>query len=213
MGIEKITSKIIGEAEENEKLIIAEAETKCQTILADAQARAQALIAAGEKNGQIEKEKLISRQKSVSAIDSRKLILQKKQEIIADCFAQAIDTIIAMPEGEYLQLLTALGSSAGVTAGALIFNPDEQARIGQKTVDALNAKVKGGKFTLSQETRKVQGGFLLQTGKVYINNTVEALVEEHKKVLSGEVAAALFDEQKADQKPQETKAQTPQVQP
>ena len=54
-------------------------------------------------------------------------------------------------------------------------------------------RINGAKFVLADETRNVKGGFILQVEKVYINNTVEALVAENKDAMNSEVAAMLFE--------------------
>ena len=46
---------------------------------------------------------------------------------------------------------------------------------------------------MAEETRPVAGGFFLQAGKVFINNTVEALVAEYKEAMNSEVAGKLFE--------------------
>lgn len=194
MSIEKITGKIIGEAEENREQMLAEARAKAEEILAAAEQQAAAHMASEKARGLADKEKLISRRRSVSDIDCRKVILQEKQDLIAACFAQATTAITQMPEAQYLDLLVALGKQTGLTAGKLIFNAKERQAIGAKVVDALNAQTEGGKFVLAEETRTLQGGFLLQSGNVYMNNTIEALVEESRDKLSAEIAAMLFAE-------------------
>lgn len=194
MSLEKITSKITGEAEAVRAQLLAEAEAERDGILSRAEKEAADLIAAEEARGLSEKEKMISRRKSVADIDCRKLILQKKQELISQCFEKAVDAMVSMDETAYLKLLTALGVKTGRKEGLLIFNKTEKERIGQKLADALNAAVDGGAFSVAEETRNLRGGYLLQSGKVYINNSMEALVEEHRDGLRADVYAVLFPE-------------------
>jgi hypothetical protein len=47
-------------------------------------------------------------------------------------------------------------------------------------------------ITLSGETRNIKGGFMLKNGSVYINGTVEALIDEARDELVTEVAQVLF---------------------
>ena len=192
MSIEKITSKILSEASELKEKTLGEARAQSDAVLAEAEKKAQEMVEAGRKRGLEEKEKIISRRKSVADIDCRKVFLSKKQELIGQCFEKAVDNIISMEEAEYIDLLTALGTDSGMTAGQLIFNESERAAIGQKVVDALNSKVEGGNFTLAEETRKLRGGYMLMCGQTFINNTIEALVEEARPELTAEVAKMMF---------------------
>ena len=192
MSIEKITSKIISEASELKEKTLSEARLQSDAVLAEAQKKAQEMVEESKKRGLEEKEKIISRRKSVADIDCRKVFLAKKQELIGQCFDKAVDEIITMNEADYTELLTALGKNSGLTAGQLIFNEKERAAIGQKVVDVLNAAIPGGSFALSEETRKLRGGYMLSCGQTFINNTIEALVEEARPELVAEVAKMMF---------------------
>ena len=192
MSIEKITSKIISEAQELRDKTLSEAAAQSDAVLAEARKKAENMVEDSRKRGAEEKEKIISRRKSVADIDCRKVFLAKKQELIGQCFDRAVDDIIAMDKDRYTELLTALGTNSGMTGGQLIFNEIERAAIGQKVVDALNSRIEGGSFSLSEETRPLRGGYMLMCGQTFINNTIEALVEEARPELTAEVAKMMF---------------------
>ena len=192
MSIEKITSKIISEAQELRYKTLSEAAAQSDAVLAEARKKAEDMVEDSRKRGVEEKEKIISRRKSVADIDCRKVFLAKKQELIGQCFDRAVDDIIAMDKDRYTELLTALGTNSGMTGGQLIFNENERAAIGQKVVDALNSRIEGGSFSLSEETRPLRGGYMLMCGQTFINNTIEALVEEARPELTAEVAKMMF---------------------
>ena len=192
MSIEKITSKIISEAHELRDKTLSEAAAQSDAVLAEARKKAEDMVEDSRKRGVEEKEKIISRRKSVADIDCRKVFLAKKQELIGQCFDRAVDDIIAMDKDRYTELLTALGTNSGMTGGQLIFNENERAAIGQKVVDALNSRIEGGSFSLSEETRPLRGGYMLMCGQTFINNTIEALVEEARPELTAEVAKMMF---------------------
>ena len=164
MSIEKITSKIISEAQELRDKTLSEAAAQSDAVLAEARKKAEDMVEDSRKRGVEEKEKIISRRKSVADIDCRKVFLAKKQELIGQCFDRAVDDIIAMDKDRYTELLTALGTNSGMTGGQLIFNENERAAIGQKVVDALNSRIEGGSFSLSEETRPLRGGYMLMCG-------------------------------------------------
>ena len=192
MSIEKITSKIISEAQDLRDKTLSEAAAQSDAVLAEARKKAEEMVEDSRKRGAEEKEKIISRRKSVADIDCRKVFLAKKQELIGQCFDRAVDDIIAMDKDRYTELLTALGTNSGMTGGQLIFNENERSAIGQKVVDALNSRIEGGSFSLSEETRPLRGGYMLMCGQTFINNTIEALVEEARPELTAEVAKMMF---------------------
>ena len=62
-----------------------------------------------------------------------------------------------------------------------------------KVVNSTAARVTGtGMLTLSEETRPIQGGFILVDGDVEVNCAFETLVRLQREKLEKEVADALF---------------------
>lgn len=192
MSIEKITSKIVSDAESTAQVTLDEAKAECDAILARADSEAEKVLKEAQERGQSEKEKLISRRKAVADIDGRKIILEEKQKLIAECFDEAIERISSMKKEEYVTFLVGLVKKTGETEGQLILNERDAASVGADLVNVLSKELADSKITLSKETKNIKGGFLLKKGSIYINGTVEALVEEAKEDLVGEVAAQLF---------------------
>ena len=64
--------------------------------------------------------------------------------------------------------------------------------MGKKVVDAASALVAGGAFVLSDETRAINGGFVLSDGAVEVNCSFETLVRLQKAEITGEVSRVLF---------------------
>ena len=192
MSIEKITAAILDEAATESEQILNVAKTKGRKIINDIKYRTKVETDLAIRDAAEEKARIIERRKSVAELDSKKIVLASKQEAINECFEKAKDYILNMEEAQYVEFLVNLGKASGLTEGVLIFNEKERESIGRKVVDALGAAIEGGKFELSDETRKINGGFVLQKGQMFINCTVEAMVEEHRQELVGEVAAILF---------------------
>ncbi len=193
MSIEKITAKIISDAESQAKAMLDQANASKEAILAEAKEQADEILARSEETGRSDKEKVISRRKAVADIDGRKIVLEEKQKLIGACFDQAIESISSMKPKAYVEFLAGLIKSTGETEGELILNKKDQKAIGKKLVQAAAKVVPDSKITLAKETRDIRGGFLLKKGSVYINGTVEALVDEAREQLTGEVAARLFE--------------------
>jgi len=193
MSLEKITSKILDEASVVKEEVLKEAQAKSDAILTEAKAKAVKITESMDKKGVEEKERIVERRKSVATIDSKKVLLTKKQEIITECFAGAVEKIIGMDEAKYVDMLVNLGAASGINEGTLTFNADEKAKIGKKVVDGLNKKVSGGKFVLADGAGKMQGGYILQCNNTFVDNTIEALVNEYKTEIAGDVSRMLFE--------------------
>ena len=196
MSIEKITSAIIDEAQAECEQKLNAADTKNRGVITQLKNRIKIETDIAVKNAQEERERIISRKKSVADIDSKKIILARKQKIINDCFEEAVEYITSMDEDRYIKFLVKAGIEAGFSEGSLIFNEKEKETIGQKVADELNKVVQGGKFLLAEETRKIKGGYMLRKGQIYINNSVEAMVEDKRRELTAGVAEILFPPEK-----------------
>lgn len=196
MSIEKITSAIIDEAQAECEQILNAAETKNRGVIAQLQKRIKIETDVAVREAGEERERIISRRKSVADIDGKKIVLAKKQQLIDGCFEDVVEHIVSMDEDQYVEFLAAAGKNTGFSEGSLIFNEKEKTSIGRRVVEALNEAVPEGDFHLAEETRKIKGGYMLQKGQVYINNSVEAMVEDRRRELTSEVAAILFPPEK-----------------
>lgn len=192
MGIEEITSRIVSDAETEAKSIGDEAKEKSGAVLAEARARADKMTGDARARGEEDKAKMLSRRQSVAEIDGRKLILDAKQKLIAECFNRTADRITSMDSEKYVDFLFRTVKSTGETEGELILNRRDRASVGEALVKKIAEGIPGSKITLSEEERDIKGGFLLKKGSVYVNGTVEALIDEAKEKLTGEVAVRLF---------------------
>ena len=77
-----------------------------------------------------------------------------------------------------------------------MFNAKDQAACGQAGGDAANAlraqQGKPGRLTMSQATRDLRAGFVLQQGDIEVNCAVETIAELCRSDLAAQVAEVLF---------------------
>ena len=208
-GMEKITARIQEDADR--EIAALNAQTDEQIAALQAQARTQAeqerqtILARGERAAAERLERL----KSAAQMERRKLELAAKQEVLSEAFDQALERLCTLPDEEYIQLLTALVLRA-VTTGReqLIFSQKDRSRIGKAVVVAANealvnflgkmvnsatAQITGtGLLTLSEETRPIQGGFILTDGPVEVNCSFEAMLRLQREQLEKPAAEILF---------------------
>ena len=194
-GIEKIIDRISGDAQREVDDVLAQARAEADKILSQYQAQAQAeaddILTRGEKAAVERGERLAS----VAQLECRKDVLRAKQEVIEEAFQLAMDKLTQLPQEAYVSLLADLAveaSSKGTEK--LIFSVADRARVGKAVVMAANEKLGDkGQLTLAQETRPMQGGFILSDGAVEVNCTFETLVRLQRGTLSTQVAGVLFD--------------------
>lgn len=192
-GIEKITRRISEDAQTEIDAILNEAKAQAAAITSryEAQARAESeeLLARGRKAAGERGE----RAASVAQLECRKANLAARQAVIEAAFALALEKLRALPEDEYVALLADLAAEAAISGGgALIFSRPDHDRVGERVIRAANEKLGGGTLTLAEETRPLNGGFILTSGAVEVNCGFETLLRMKKTELTGEVSAVLF---------------------
>lgn len=192
MGIEKITSRIEGDARAQADSILNRADKQGKKIVEDAEAAKEQILKDAEKNGKIDKEKIIAQKKAVADIDGRKMVLEKKQSLINDCFVEAADKIASMEQSSYVEFLVSIIKESGVKKGRIILNERDRSKIADALMAAVEKEIPDGTFVMSEETGEFKGGLLIRQGKVYLNGTVESYVNEAKEEMASEIAKVLF---------------------
>lgn len=192
-GIEKITGRINADAQAEIDAVLGEAQAKADQIKAsyDAQARQEyeTLSTRGERAAK-EREGHLA---SSAQMESRKLILAAKQEMLDKAFQQAQRKLCTLKDEEMTRLLAGLAVKASVTGKEeLILNGGVKRRLGKTVVERANAQ--GGlHLTLSAQEGSFEGGVVLKNGAVETNCTFDTLVRLVRGEIAGEVAKVLFD--------------------
>ena len=207
MSIDKITSTILAEAESEKERLLAEAQEQCDQIIKEAREKAEGISQNMVKKGNEEKEKIIERRRSVASIDAKKIILEKKQEILDQCFTGAIDRIINLPREEYIDYLVKVGVNSEMYGGLLTFNQKEHDSVAEEVIKRLNdatddmRKEKYGdfpyseRFELNPESEPMTGGFWIRYRLTYADNTVGTQIDMIRPKIAGEVSRELFGEE------------------
>lgn len=196
-GIEKITQRIAGDAQQEAAAIVAQAQAQADEITARYQAQAEQSAQDIRNRGSKQAAERRSRLISAAEMESRQQTLAVKQETLDQAFALATQKLRSLPEKEYVDLLAQLTVKASSTGREqLILCPADRARYGVKIATRANDLLaKAGReahLTLSQQSRDFLGGVVLAEGNVEVNCTFETLVRLARGSVSGEVAKLLF---------------------
>ena len=225
-GIEKITAKIAEDAQAEVNRLMAETSEKVKAIQTSAAAQAQQEANEIVEKGRMAASERLERLSSAAQMERRKLELSAKQEVLGEAFDLALSKLCALPEKDYIDLLTKLALEASSSGKErLIFSQKDRNKVGKQVVIAANealvkerapalpeevtkskvgafvdklvhsttAAVTGaGMLTLAEETRDIQGGFIMVDGAVEINCAFETLVRLQREKLERKVADALF---------------------
>ena len=178
-GIEKISARILADAEAEAAAIRGQAEEKAAQIAADYD------------------KKIAAEQQRLSAEVERRQLLETKQALVDKAFRQAEQQLRSLPQAEYEALCAHLACGASTSdCEELIFSAEDRERVGAavtaKANELLQKAGKPAQLTLSAETRPIRGGVVLKNGLIETNCSLGTLVDGLRPELSGKVAARLF---------------------
>ncbi len=220
-GLNKITDKILSEAQAKADKILADAQAECDRINAKYAERAERIrseISSETEKGGME---YVARIRSTAATSKRNLLLQTKSDLIDGVFASVLEQTRSLELEKYNEILIGLLSAALLeqmeseeTSRTLygeedamtpecyevIFNQRDRDRCGKAVIEGtqkhLSGKVPAEKLallTLSAKTAAIDGGLILRCGSVESNCSFSILFAQLRESLESEVARALFD--------------------
>jgi len=198
MPIEKITQRIFSDAKREAAKLRKEAEAEAKKIFIEAQAEAEKKAAAVLTKAKIQAQDEKKRVLAMARLASRDLVLREKRQAIDSAFQRGFEKVSALPDHQYLSLIKKMMLEAVETGEEeVIVSPKDQKRIDRSFLDEVNRELvergKNGQISLSDETRDLQGGFVLKQGGIETNGSLPVLIESVRGELEGEVIKALLD--------------------
>ena len=190
-GIERISRRLAEETQVEIDRVLGGAKAKAEETAARYKAQADAEEKElGERNERAAAERE-ERLVSMAHMESRKVLLAARQEMVERAYALALDKLSSLPEAEYVNALADLLAQASSTGKEeAVFSARDQ-KAGKTAVSRANAK-SGLSLALSKDTADIRGGFLLRDKNVEVNCAFETLVRLARAETSGAVAKTLF---------------------
>lgn len=191
-GIDRITARVIADAEAEAASRCAAAEQRAAEIRRRADDEAAELSAKIIAEGRAEAERASSLVFSAAETEAKKAMLAMKQDLVSEAFDLAVKKLCSLDTEKYVSLLSALAANACETgAEEIILNEQDRARCGDAVVAEAN-RLSGKSMTLSARTRPIVGGLILSQGHIEVNCAFDTLAAMRKNELSGEAAKLLF---------------------
>ena len=197
-GIDKITSRIIADAEAECRDVKRESDERCAAVRDENEKRAQDEYWRLVREGVKDTEQRVQRMDRTARLEAKKSVLNMKQEAVSRAFDLAKDKIAELPERDYVAFLAREAAEAAITGQEeVIFCERDRKSVGAKAVKAANellaAKGMPGLLTLSDATRDMAGGLMLKQGDIEVNCTVDTLLDLTRDELAARVADVLFE--------------------
>ena len=174
MSIEQIKDKIIESAHEDARRIFDIGRMESRAKVYEAQRMGKLKIEESKEKAIVDATTLKSRRKSMASLEARKMQLSAKQEVVSECFEEALSELIKLPKEQYIKMLSTKLAEMDLEKGEILLNKKDHDAIGKDLLADLN---KGGKkFTLSEETIDASGGFVIRMGKIEMDSTLEMMI-------------------------------------
>ncbi|MBU7016493.1 MAG: hypothetical protein HXS44_03215 [Theionarchaea archaeon] len=189
MGIEDIKKKILQDAAQEKEEILAEARKKAKEIREEgertAEKRKEAIILKANQEATDERHTVLTMER----LEARKVLLTEKQKVIEKAFEKALEMLSTHPE--YSEIMETLLLDVARGGEELILSPRDRESLGNGFLKKVNKNL-SPTLTLSKETRKMAGGFILRTPEMEINESFEERIRALRDEIEAEVARRLF---------------------
>ncbi len=194
-NIDKIVEEILNEARKTavEKKDAANAEAS--EIVDSAKAECKKLESEIAAKAEQDKKNASDRAKSSAQLKKRQMILNARQEIISDILAKAYNSIFALDDKTYFQMLEKMLKKYSLAKdGEIYFSKKDLDRMPADFEDTISsvAKENGGSLKLSKESRPIDGGFILVYGGVEENCSIQTMFHTEREYLADKVHEILF---------------------
>lgn len=217
-GLEKVTGKIIADAEADARALLAAAQAECDDRRAESERRTDEDCERLAEEAGRECEALIRRAKSAAEMARRNLLLETRSRLIEEVYRQAEQEIRELSAEQYAELLAGMlkgalrrqledeqesrrlyGEDTAPAAYEILLNPRDRKTYGQRLLDmvAAGGLAKVGltrpeAVRLAPETVNITGGLILRCGAVEINCSLTRLFEDARRQTESRVSGLLF---------------------
>ena len=195
-GLEKIITQIIDDAKANAQKAKAAAEEEASKILASAKTQREEQVAQIQADTQALVAAIGAHAQSGAKLKQRQTLLSAKQQLIREIIQSAKDSLLELDDGAYFRLIFQMAAKFALPQqGKLILNEKDLSRAPKDFNAQLEAAVKaipGAALSLSDSTRPIDGGFVLDYDGIEENCSFDALFYSSQEDLQDKVQELLF---------------------
>lgn len=182
---QNMIDKILTDAAAEAKKTTDAAAKEAEAVLEAAKVKAERESASLNALAQIEADKAAAKEISSAEMQARKIILTKKQTILEEVIATAKANLLSLTAVEYKVIIIGMLDKAEIEESAeVIFN--------SKDKDALGKEVAAKGYKVSNETRDIDGGFIVKKGDIEYNYSFESIISVEKEDIEQIAAEILF---------------------
>ena len=217
-GLEKVTGKIIADAEADARVILDRAEAECAAVKEKYAAATEAELEKLREENDRECQSLIIRARSSAAMAKRNALLEARAALLDEAYAMAERQIKNMNPEQYLDLLQKMlrsalknqlageeesmrlyGEDISPAVYEVILNSRARDTYGETLLPAFKTgygarlpETAHAKLRMAAETAPIDGGLVLRCGPVETNCSLAMLMAENRRETEARVSRILF---------------------
>lgn len=193
-GMEKITARMKEDAARSLSELNAQTEQELQRIREEGAQRAEKERTAADERAKLAAQERYERLCSAAEMETRKLTLSARQEVLEETYRRALDILCSVPHEEYIALLVRLLKTAGGRGDETIaLNERDRSEIGAALVERANKEL-NARYTLSEKAADIRAGFVLVGADCDVNCSFETLLALSRERTERGAAKLLFAE-------------------
>ncbi len=193
-GMEKITARMKEDAARSLSELNAQTEQELRRIREESAARAEKERETAGGHARLAAQERYERLCSAAEMETRKLTLSAKQEVLAETYDRALEILCSMPREEYLSLLVHLLKAAGGKGDEKIaLSAKDRDEMGETLVERANKEL-NAHYTLAGEAADIRAGLVLISEECDVNCSFETLLALSREKTERGAAKLLFVE-------------------
>ena len=219
-GIEKVTAKILADAQVEADAILAKADETCAAAQAECEARIKKECDQLEDHANRECESIITRAKSSAAMAKRNVVLESRAALMNEAYATAEKELRELPVDEYLDLLVKMlkgallrqlesereslelyGENITPEKYEVLLNRHDRDMFGDRLIETIKRTQLGkismsvlDRVVLAPQIAKIDGGLVLRCGDMEANCALGMLMAQVRRATEVKVSRTLFSE-------------------
>lgn len=193
-GMEKITARMKEDAARSLSELNAQTEQELRRIREESAVRAEKERETADGHAHLAAQERYERLCSAAEMETRKLTLSAKQEVLAETYDRALEILCSMPREEYLSLLVHLLKAAGGKGDEKIaLSAKDRDEMGETLVERANKEL-NAHYTLAGEAADIRAGLVLISEECDVNCSFETLLALSREKTERGAAKLLFVE-------------------
>jgi len=185
-GLEAIKLRILADAREEADAILRQARETAAELKEKNEQTAAQLLAEARQTGKARAEAVVSRARSLAALDQRKTLLGARQELVDETIRLALERLTALEPERKLALYQALIEQSGMAEGEVILSRQDQ-MLGPRLLLQSRRQI-----SVSEQAGDFAGGLVIRSGLIEENLTFETMIKNDRPVLVRLAADILF---------------------